>query len=600
MKKVKTLPARNKVKQADTWDLASLFDDDAAWETAFTKWEKRIDRYSTFQGKLSDDAKTLAGCFRFDLDFNRTAERLGVYAFLKTAEDTANSTYQGMQSRFIAVASRAEQLASFVRPEILAIPKAKMQKFLAQKCLAPYRLILERILRYRPHTLGKKEERLLAMQTEMAQAAPQTFQQLNDADMRFGTIKNEKGEWVELTHGTFSTLLHSPSRPVRKKAFHQLYEKYGAFENTLASTMAGSVHKDVYYARARNFDSSLEAALFGNRIPVTVYDQLIASVRRHLPVLYRYYDLRRRKMRLRDIHHYDTYVPILSDLEKRHTWNQAVKVVLKALAPLGEEYGRVLEEGLRGRWCDKFENRGKQSGAFSCGSYDGSPYILMNYQPGVLDHVFTLAHEAGHSMHSYFSGQKQPYAYHDYVIFVAEVASTFNEQLLSNYLLEKATDPRERAYLLNRQIDAARATIFRQTMFAEYEKVTHELVEAGEPLTVEAFKSEYRKLLNAYFGPDFVIDDELALEGLRIPHFYRAFYVYQYATGMSAALALSDRVSGGGQKELNAYLDFLGGGCSKDPLDLLRGAGVDMEKPDAVDSAMSQFGHWVDELETLL
>jgi oligoendopeptidase F len=537
---------------------------------------------------------------KFDLDLDRAGERLGTYAFLKTAEDTANSTYQGMQGRFTNAASRAGQASSYIRPEILAIPPERIEQLLADKRLAPYKLMLERVVRYRPHTLSEKEEKLLAMQTEMAQAASKAFRQLNDADLRFGTIKNEKGQRIELSHSSYSALLHSPERSVRKAAFQQYYEQYQAHANTLAATYSGSVQKDIYYAQARNFPSALEAALFPDQVPVAVYDNLIASVHRHLPALYRYYDVRRRKMRLRDLHHYDTYVPILSELETRHTWSQAVELVLDAFAPLGSEYCGALEVGLRGRWCDRYENRGKQSGAFSAGSFDGDPYILMNYQPDVLDHVFTLAHEAGHSMHSYYSSKGQPYQYYDYVIFVAEVASTFNEQLLSRHLMDRAKDDRQRAYLVNRQIDAMRGTIIRQTMFAEFEKIVHAMAEANEPLTLDSFKSAYRQLLELYFGPEFTLDEELPLECLRIPHFYRAFYVYKYATGMSAAIALSDRVLTGGKRELADYLGFLRGGCSKDPLDLLRDAGVDMEQPTAVDTALDQFGTLVEELDELL
>jgi oligoendopeptidase F len=438
------------------------------------------------------------------------------------------------------------------------------------------------------------------MQIEMAEASNKIFRQLNDADLKFGNVKDERGQWVELTHSSFSALLHSPKRSVRKTAFHKLYQEYADHQYTLAATLNGSIQRDVYYARARNFNSALEASLFPDQVPVAVYDSLVDTVHKHLPALYRYYDLRRRKMKLREIHHYDTYVPILSELETKHTWDQAVKLVLSALEPLGSEYCGALEAGLKGRWCDRYENKGKQSGAFSAGSFDGDPYILMNYQPTVLDHVFTLAHEAGHSMHSYYSAKEQPYQYYNYVIFVAEVASTFNEQLLSRHLLAKARDERRRAYLVNRQIDAMRATIYRQTMFAEFEKITHGLAENNEPLTVDRFKSVYRELLEKYFGPDFTLDDELSLECFRIPHFYRAFYVYKYATGMSAAIALADRVTGGGERELADYLNFLKGGCSKDPLDLLRDAGVDMERPEAVDTALTYFGRLVEELDALL
>ncbi len=600
MKKVKQLPLRSEVPAADTWDLSRLYADDAAWEKDFAKLEKRIAGFARFQGKLGEGAESLAACFKFDRDFDRLGERLGTYAFLKTAEDATNSDYQRMQGRFMNVASQAGQAASFIRPEILSIPAARLKAMLEEKCLAPFRLQLERLLADKPHTLSKKEERLLAMQAEMAQAAGDAFRKLNDADLKFGDVKDGSGEWIELSHATFSKLLHSPKRSVRKTAFDKVYTQYDGHQHTLAATLNGSIQRDIYYARARNFPSALEASLFPDRVPVTVYDNLIESVHKRLPVLHRYYDVRRRKMRLKDIHHYDTYVPILSDLQTRHTWDEAVELVLAALEPLGGEYGETLGKGLRGRWCDRYENRGKQSGAFSCGSFDGDPHILMNYQKDVLDHVFTLAHEAGHSMHSYYSAKKQPYQYYNYVIFVAEVASTFNEELLSRHLLAEAEDDQRRAYLINRQIDAMRATIFRQTMFAEFEKQTHASAEQGEPLTVERFREIYQELLELYFGPDFALDEALSLECFRIPHFYRAFYVYKYATGMSAAIALAERVLSGGKKELGDYLGFLKGGCSKDPLDLLRGAGVDMEQPVAVDTALAEFERLVEELDELL
>ncbi len=400
---VKTLPRRDKVKPADTWDLSSLFASDDAWEAAFKKWESQIGRFDEFRGQLAGDAKTLAACLKFDTQFDRAGERLGSYAFLKTTEDMANSAYQRMLGRYRNVASRAGQAASYIRPEIMDIPAKTMDKFLASKELAEYRLLLEQLLRYKPHTLSKREEKLLAMQAEMSDAANQIFRQLTDADLKWGSIKNERGELVELSNATFSAFLQSPDRRVRKKAFHEYYRQFAGHENSLAAALNGSIQRDVYYARARNHPSALAASLFHDNVPPSVVENLIASVHRHLPALYRYYDLRRRKMQLREIHHYDTYVPILSELKGRHTWQQAVRLVLAAIEPLGSEYCGALERGLNGRWSDRYPNQGKQSGAFSCGSFDGDPYILMNYQPEVLDHVFTLAHEAGHSMHSYFS-----------------------------------------------------------------------------------------------------------------------------------------------------------------------------------------------------
>ncbi|HTQ39815.1 MAG TPA: oligoendopeptidase F [Pirellulales bacterium] len=600
MSKIKQLPPRSKVKKSDCWDLGSLFKSDAAWEAAFKKWDREISGYEKFAGRLGESAKALAECLEFDIHLDCDGERLGTYAFLKTAEDTANSTYQRMIGRYRNAASRAGQAGSFIRPEIMAISTATMKKFLAAKELAAHRVTLERLLRYKPHTLTAGEEKLLAMQAEMSQTANNVFRQLADADLKFGVLKNEKGEQVELSSATFSTFLHSPKRTVRKAAFQQYYAQYQGHENTLAATLAGSVERDVYYAKVRGYPSALDAALFGDNMPQAVYDNLIAAVHKHLPAVYHYFELRRRKMKLPDIHHYDTYVPILSELETHHTWDQAVKVVVKSLEPLGSDYCRALAGGLNNGWCDRYPNQGKQSGAFSSGTFSGDPYIMMNYQSEVLDHVFTLAHEAGHSMHSYYSAKHQPYQYYNYTIFVAEVASTFNEQLLSRHLMQKAKSDRERAYLINREIDAIRGTIVRQTMFAEFEKITHQTVEAGEPLTVEKFKEIYGGLLKLYFGPNFVIDDELALECFRIPHFYHAFYVYKYATGLSAAIALSQRVIHGGKRELDDYLGFLKGGCSKYPLDLLRDAGVDMEKPAPVETALAHFGKLVDELDELL
>ena len=600
MGKIRELPPRSKVKQADTWDLSSLFTSDEAWEKAFSAWEKKLPAYEQFQGSLASSARQLLACLEHDTDFELAGERLAIYAFLKTTEDTANSTYQGMKARYLGVAARAAQASSYLRPEILAIPRKKMAQYLESPELADYRTALERILRYKPHTLSAKEERLLALQTEMSQASNQVFGQLNDADLKFGTLRIDKDQAIELSHASFSACLNHPKRQVRRRAFHQYYQEYADHCNTLAATLSASIQRDVYYARARNHGSALESALFADNVPVAVYDSLIEAVHHHLPSLYRYYDVRRRAMGLKEIHHYDTYVPIFSELEKRHRFSQAVALVLKALAPLGNEYCGILEQGLRGRWCDKYENKGKQSGAFSCGSYEGDPYILMNYQPEVFNHVFTLAHEAGHSMHSHYSARHQPFQYYNYPIFLAEVASTFNEELLAHYLMERAGSDRERAYYINRQIDDIRGTIIRQTMFAEFEKITHALAEQNEPLTLDRFKSEYRKLLELYFGPDFTLDEELSLECLRIPHFYRAFYVYKYATGMSAAIALATRVLDGGRDELGDYLTLLKGGCSKFPLDLLRDAGVDMEKPDAVETALCHFDRLVDELDELL
>ena len=596
-----TLPARSKVATGDTWDLTVLYKTDADWEKAFKAWQKRSKQYPTFRGTLGTSASDLRAFLEFDRDLDLAGDALGQYAFLKTSEDQANGDYQRMKGRFVAAATTLSELAAFVRPELLAIPAKKMDAMLRHRDLADWRLVLERILRYRAHTLTDNEEKLLAMAGLASDASGVVFRQLIDADMKWGKVKDDKGREVELSHSSFSMLLESPARDVRETAFRTYYAQFDAHKNTIAASLNGSVQRDVFYAKARGFETARESSLFGDNVPVAVYDNLIKAVRKHLPTVHRFYDVRRKAMKLADLHHYDCYVPILSDIQMTHEWAAASKLVVDALEPLGPEYQRVLHEGLTSkRWCDRYPNQGKSSGAFSSGSFKGLPYILMNFQPTVLDHVFTLAHEAGHSMHSHYSASHQPYQYHNYTIFVAEVASTFNEQLLGHYLINKTDDRRMRAYLINKQIDEIRGTIVRQTMFAEFEKLSHELVERGEPLTVDTLKTVYRGLLDAYFGPNVVIDAELEIECLRIPHFYRGFYVYKYATGLSAAIALSRKVLNGGKKELGDYLGFLSAGCSKWPIDLLKDAGVDVGKPAPVESAMKHLATLVDELESLL
>jgi oligoendopeptidase F len=598
---VKKLPPRSKVAPADTWDLSSLFPNDEAWEKAFAGWKQQIADYKTFRGKLADSPESLAACLKFDLDFSRLGDRLGNYAHLKEAEDETNTAYQDMMGRLMKAGTDAGEAGSFIMPEIMGIPDEKMKQFLDAPALAPYKLLLQRILRLKPHTLTDKEERLLAMQGEVAGSATQIFGQLTDADFKFGAVTDEKGQQVELSHGSLSRFQNSPDRDVRRTAFHQYFAQFKAHEHALAATLNASMQRDIYYSKVRDYKSAREASMFPDHIPTIVYDNLIASIHHQLPALYHYYDVRRRKMGLTDIHQYDIYVPIVTSQRVRRDWNQSVEVIMKGLQPLGDDYCSALRKGLtEARWCDRYENIGKKSGAFSSGSYDGLPYILINYQPEVLDSLFTLAHEGGHSMHSHYSCKTQPYAYHQYSIFVAEVASTFNETLLSRQLLKEAADNQQRAYLINHEIDSIRQTIFRQTMFAEFEKLAHASAEEGRPLTLDRFTEIYRGLLQKYFGPDFSIDDDLALECFRIPHFYRAFYVYKYATSMSAAIALVDRVLGGGRQELDDYLALLKGGCSKDPLELLRDAGVDMEKPNTVDGALARFGQLVNELDTLI
>ncbi len=594
------MTARSAVPVADTWDLSRLFPDDAAWEAAFAAWQGTFAGYAAHKGTLGDSPLSLKAAVEFDLAVERAGDRLGTYAFLRFTEDVGESAYQGMKGRYTGAATKAAELSSYLRPELMAVPDDVMSRFLADPLLADHKLSLERLRRYKPHTLGGPEERVLAMQAEVAGTARTVFDQLLDADLTFGDIEITPGKPQPLTHGSYAVALESPDRAVRKQAFHQYYAGFQAHANTLAATLGGSIKQDVYNARVRNYSSAQAHAMFPDNVPETVYDNLTQAVRANLPVVHKYYDLRKRAMGLDAIHFYDVYTPILSDVQKRTPWGDAVELCIEALKPLGPAYIDALATGLRGRWCDRYENKGKHSGAFSSGCHDSDPYILMNYKEEVFDHVFTLAHEAGHSLHSHLSHAHQPYQYSSYTIFVAEVASTFNEQLLLRHLLKHVTDKRERAALINREVDDMRKTLVRQTMFAEFEAVTHRLAEANEPLTPDRLRTEYRALLEAFFGAGFVLDAELSLECLRIPHFYRAFYVYKYATGLAAAVALADRVSTGGASELGDYLGFLKGGSSKDPLDLLRGAGVDMASPEPVAAALRRFGTLVDELATLV
>ncbi len=600
MPKTKRTPSRAAVKTDHKWDLTPLFESDQAWQKAFLDLEKKIPEFEKFRGTLGDSPSALRKCLEFEVDFDKEGERLGNYAFLRYSEDVRDQAAQAMVARFTHLSTKANEAASFIAPEIQAIPQETMDRFMKSPELAEFRFILEKLLRYRPHILSEAEERILAMQGEVAGTAEKVFDQLTDADLDFGYVTNEKGERVQLTQSSVGSLYESRKRSVRKEAFKTFYAEFDAHKNTLAASLSSSVLQDIYQARVRNYSSALEASLFADNVPVTVYDNLIRTVHRNLDTVYHYLNVRQRALKLKHLHIYDCYVPIVKLGEIKTPYENAVNQIVEALAPLGEEYCRTLAHGLSSRWVDRYENKGKRSGAFSAGGYVGPPYIMMNYRDDTMNSVFTLAHEAGHSMHTYYSASTQPYQYYNYTIFVAEVASTLNEQLLNNYLLERAPDKKTRAYLICREIDEIRGTLIRQTMFAEYEKIIHEIAESGAPLTLDELEGEYQQLLEKYFGPDFTLDPELSLEGLRIPHFYRAFYVYKYATGLSAAIALAERIMKGGAKARDQYLNFLKAGGSKFPLDLLRDAGVDMEKPKPVNTAMARLKKLVNELEELV
>lgn len=601
MAKTLSIPTRDKVALDDTWDLTKIYKTDAAWLRGYKKLEKMVDGFDQFRGKLGRSAKMIRNCCDFESEFEQLAEKVGVYAFLKSSEDVANGKYQGMVAQFSYVATVAGERASFIAPEIQAIPKPKMAAYMKSPLLAPYKFSLEQLLRFRPHILSNAEERILAMQGQVAGTASRVFSQLNDADLDFGTVVNEDGDTVELSQSSIRSLMESRKRSVRKTAHEQFYKEYDAHANTLAAALSGSVLQDVYNAKVRNFPSAREAALFSDNVPVAVYDNLVAQVRGHVDVLHQYLEIRKRALKVKELQPYDAAVNIVKTPKVNIPYDAAVETICEALRPLGKDYVNTLHKGLTAqRWVDRFENKGKRSGAFSYGTFGTPPYILMNYKNDTVESMFTLAHEAGHSMHSHYTWKEQPHQYASYTIFVAEVASTFNEQLLGKHLMEKAQTKTERAQLISKEIDEIRGTIIRQTMFAEFETVIHALAEAGEPLTLEVFRAEYRKLLEGYFGGAMVLPEHLDLEGLRVPHFYSAFYVYKYATGLSAAIALSRKVLDGGRVERDSYLNFLKSGGSKFPLDLLRDAGVNLEKPDAVGAAMDRFRELVTELDALI
>ena len=596
---ISTLKTRSEVPLADTWDLTPIFPDDAAWEAEFNDLAARHDGIARFRGTLGRSAADLAAVLEFEKSLDRSTERLAQYAGLRLSEDSSNDASLDRDGRLSSLCAKISEACSWVAPEIQEIPDETFAAFLNDPVLGDWLIPLGRLRRLRPHTLGNKEERLLSLSMPVLGGHHETFSQLTNVDMTFGKVADDRGREIELTQSSFSSLLQRPDREVRKAAFGKFYTEFDAHRYTLASSLASSIKGDVFLARARNYPSAREASLFPDNVPVSVYENLIGAVRARLPVLHRYYALRRQVFNLPDLHVYDTYAPLVSAVQSDVSFDKATDMVLGALKPLGTKYTDILGKGLRGeRWCDRYENKGKRSGAFSYGTYEAPPYILMNYKSDVFSDIYTLAHEAGHSMHTWYARSTQSFQNYHYPIFLAEVASTFNEILLTEHLLAETKERSMRAYLINRQIDDLRGTLFRQTMFAEFEKLTHEAEESGAALTLESFRKTYRGLLDAYFGTGVVIDPELELECLRIPHFYSAFYVYKYATGISAAITLADGVLKTG--ETARYFGFLRSGGSKFPIETLADAGVDMNSPLPVNAALDLFERRVAELEQLL
>jgi oligoendopeptidase F len=594
------VPIRSEIPELDKWDLTHLFLDVSKWQDDFVWLQQTYPKFQDWRGRVGESAQALAGVLEFEKALELKLERVYHYASLQLAENSTKNEYLARIGQIQNLLTKIGEAAAFVVPEIQAIDDETFAKFMLDPALADWRIKLLKIRRMKPHVLSEPEERLLALGSVALSGYDDTFSQLTDVDMKFGVLTDEAGREKPLTQNSFSSFLVKRDHELRKRVFHQFYAEFQDHQYTLATSLAYSVKANVFHARARHYSSAIEAALFPDDVPVAVYDALIASVRNNLDPLFRYFKLRQRALGLSELHHYDTYVPLVPKIETRTSFERAVEMVLAALAPLGEQYVDVLAEGLRGRWCDRYETKGKRSGAFSSGSYGTPPYILMNYKDDVFSDVYTLAHEAGHSMHTWFSQESQRFQDYEYPIFLAEVASTFNEELLTHHLLEQTSDPKMRAYIINRQIDDLRGTLFRQTMFAEFEKVIHEIEESGDALTLDVFKSEYHKLLGAYFAENFMFDPELDLECLRIPHFYHAFYVYKYATGISAAVALSQRVLSGEPGSVDAYLDFLRSGGSKFPLETLKAAGVDMATSAPIESTLRLFERRLDELEALL
>lgn len=592
-------PLRTEIPESDKWNLTPLYTSDAGWEEDFSKLQKSYVGVTSFRGNLGESAAGLAKCLEFEKGIDLLVDQLNQYAALCVSGDSSNAEALSREARLDSLMVRVGEAFSFISPEIQEIPDGEFETFLADPALADWRIPLRKLRRRKLHTLSAAEERLLALGSSTVRGHSETFSQLTNVDMLFGTLKDGEGNDRDLTQSSFSSFLQQRNPAVRKSAFHQFYKEFSEHRFTLASSLANSVRADVFYARARNYPSAREAALFADDVPTTIYENLISTVRGNLDALFRYFELRRRVLKLEEIHHYDTYVTMVGNVKTNVSWNEAVERVMASLTPLGTEYTDTLRHGLLdGRWCDRYENKGKRSGAFSYGTFTSPPYIMMNYKADVFSDIYTLAHEAGHSMHTWYARGAQLYQNYGYPIFLAEVASTFNEVLLTEHLLKTTDDRAMKAFILNRQIDDIRGTLYRQTMFAEFEREAHAAEEAGEALTLESFKGIYRKLLNDYFGPRFAIDSELELECLRIPHFYNAFYVYKYATGLSAAVALATQVLETG--DATRYLGFLRSGGSRFPVETLREAGVDMSTPSPVQATLDLFSKRVAELEELI
>ncbi|AIM17439.1 oligoendopeptidase F [Neobacillus sedimentimangrovi] len=597
----KSLPLRSEIPVEYTWRLEDIFASDEEWEKEFHEVKSKITGIKEFEGRLGESAETLYNALQFQDQLFERIGKLYTYSHMRYDQDTTNSFYQSLDDRMKNLYSQAASQFAFIVPEILSIDETKLKNFLNEKPeLKLYEHSLEEINLQRPHILSAEQEALLAEAGEVMNASSNTFGMLNNADLQFPSIKDENGNEVEITHGRYIRFLESEDRRVRREAFQAVYKTYGDFKNTFASTLSGNVKKNNFNARIRKYHSARHAALSANNIPESVYDNLVNTVNENLHLLQRYVKLRKKVLGVDELHMYDLYTPLVKDVKMEIKYEEAKDLVIKALAPLGEEYSKVLKEGFENRWVDVYENKGKRSGAYSSGAYGTNPYILLNWQDNV-NNLFTLAHEFGHSVHSYFTRKTQPYPYGNYSIFVAEVASTCNEALLNDYLLKTIDDEQKRIYLLNHYLEGFRGTVFRQTMFAEFEHLIYQKAQNNEALTADLLTEMYYDLNKKYFGEeDIIIDKEIGLEWARIPHFYYNYYVYQYATGYSAATALSKQILEEGEPAVKRYIDFLSAGSSDYPIEVLKKAGVDMTSAEPIKNACKVFEEKLNELEQLL
>ncbi len=596
---------RTAIDKRFLWNVENLYSSWEEWEADMKKWgreekETHWPELAAFRETWKQSPENLKSLIEFCSEVDRQLSKLYTYAHLRHDEDVAEETAKKAYSRIVSLSYAFRQETAWIEPEMLQLPEEVLNKMIYSPALKEYAFHLEKIVRQKKHTLAANEEELLAMSGKALETASQAFGAFNNADLKFPTVEDSQGKLRELTHGKYLLYLRDKDRKLREGAFKSLHKSFAAFENTLSELLSGQIQRHVLEMRARKYGSCLEAAIFPNQIDLKVYSALIQAVRSHLPALHRYMYLRKEAMGLDKLHLFDLHVPLVKEVEMGMSYEQATKVIIESVAILGEDYQRALNQGLtQERWVDRYENARKRSGAYSSGCFDSMPYILMNYH-GTFNDVMTLTHEAGHSMHSFLSRRSQPYHYSQYSIFVAEVASTFHEELLLRHLLSQVETKEQKAFLINQKLDDMRATLLRQTMFAEFELKIHTFAEQGIPLTPALLKAEYRKLNEEYFGPDVHIDDEVEIEWARIPHFYYNFYVYQYATGISAAHALVDKVLKGGEQARDNYLKFLSSGCSLYPIDVLQVAGVDMRTPAPVEAAMHHFDELVTELGGLL